>query len=88
LFTEELLTPGKVADLRIELFDLAHRFAPGHRLRLEITSSAVPLYTFNPNTGNPIATDTEWKVARQTIYHDRTRASSVNLPVMSEVRGR
>jgi hypothetical protein len=84
LFTEELLTPGKVADLRIELFDLAHRFAPGHRLRLEIASSAVPLYSPNPNTGNPIATDTDWKVARQTVYHDRTRASSITLPMSRE----
>jgi predicted acyl esterase len=82
-FTEELPTPRKVADLRIEIFDLAHRFAPDHRLRLEIAGSAVPFYTPNPNTGNNIATDTEWKVARQTIYHDRARASSIPLPVMS-----
>ena len=38
---------------------------------------------FNPNqnTGNPIATDTEWKVARQTIFHDRQRPSALVLPV-------
>jgi uncharacterized protein len=80
---EELLTPGKVETYRIELFDIAHRFQPGHRLRLEISSSASPLYNPNQNTGNPVATDTEWKVARQTIHHDRTRASSITLPVMN-----
>jgi predicted acyl esterase len=39
---------------------------------------------FNPNqnTGNPIATDTEWEVAQQTIYHDQARLSAVLLPVV------
>jgi putative CocE/NonD family hydrolase len=78
---EELLTPGKVENFRIELFDIAHSFEPGHRIRLEISSSSVPSYNPNQNTGNPVATDTEWKVAHQTIYHDRTRASSITLPV-------
>jgi putative CocE/NonD family hydrolase len=79
---EELLTPGRVESFRIELFDIAHRFEPGHRIRLEISSSAAPSYNPNQNTGNPVATDTEWKVAKQTIYHDRSRASSLTLPVM------
>ena len=74
--------PGKVEDFRIELFDIAHSFAPGHRIRLEISSSAAPLYNPNQNTGNTVATDTEWRVAHQTIYHDRTRASILTLPVM------
>jgi putative CocE/NonD family hydrolase len=82
---EELLTPGKVERFHIELFDIAHSFAPGHRIRLEISSSAAPSYSPNQNTGNPVATDTEWKVAHQTIYHDRTRASSITLPVMTRV---
>jgi hypothetical protein len=79
---EELLTPGKVENFRIELFDIAHSFEPGHRIRLEISSSSAPSYNPNQNTGNPVATDTEWKVAHQTVYHDRTRVSSVTLPVV------
>jgi uncharacterized protein len=80
--SEQLLTPGKVENFRIELFDIAHSFAPGHRIRLEISSSAAPLYNPNQNTGNPVATDTVWKVAQQTIYHDRTHASALLLPVL------
>ena len=79
---EELLTPGKVETFPIELFDIAHQFKAGHRVRLEISSSAAPYYNPNQNTGNPVATDTVWKVARQTIHHDRARTSSVTLPVM------
>ena len=80
--SEQLLTPGKVENFRIELFDIAHSFQPGHRIRLEISSSAAPLYNPNQNTGNPIATDTVWKTANQTIYHDRARASSLTLSVV------
>jgi hypothetical protein len=84
---EELLAPGKVENFRIELFDIAHSFEPGHRIRLEISSSSAPGYTPNQNTGNPVATDTEWKVAHQTIYHDRARPSSIMLPVMPPASG-
>jgi hypothetical protein len=82
---EELLTPNQVEAYRIELFDIAHSFQPGHRIRVEISSSAAPMYNPNQNTGNPVATDTEWKVARQTVYHDRARASAITLPVVSRV---
>lgn len=79
---EELLTPGTVETFRIELFDIAHRFLPGHRIRLEISSSAAPAYNPNQNTGNPVATDTEWRTAHQTIFHDRAHGSSLTLLVM------
>jgi hypothetical protein len=80
---EELLTPNKAERFSIELFDIAHSFQPGHRIRLEIASSAAPEFNPNQNTGNPVATDTVWKVARQTVYHDRARASAITLPVVS-----
>src|SRR5262245_12821277 len=78
----ELLTPGKPEKYRIELFDFAHAFLSGHRVRIEISSSAYPFIAPNQNTGNPVATDTEWKSARQTVFHDRARPSHVALPVM------
>jgi putative CocE/NonD family hydrolase len=78
----DLLTPNKVELYKISLFDLAHVFLPGHKLRIEISSSCYPFIQPNPNTGNPIATDTEWRLAEQTIYHDRSRASFVSLPTI------
>jgi predicted acyl esterase len=78
----ELLTPGKAEQYRIQLFDLAHTFLPGHRVRIEISSSAFPFVAPNQNTGNPIPTDTEWRVANQTVYHDREHPSHVALPIM------
>ncbi len=77
----ELLTPDKPELFQIELFDIAHRFLRGHRIRIEISSSD-PSVNPNQNTGNPVATDTEWRTANQTVYHDVRRGSHVLLPVM------
>ena len=82
---EELLTPGAVAPYRIELFGIGHTFLPGHQVRIDVSSSAYPAFSANPNTGNPIATDTaEPIVAQQKIFHDRAHASRVLLPVLPE----
>jgi len=62
----ELLTPNRPEEYRIELFDIGHTFLPGHRVQIEISSSAYPYINPNQNTGNPIATDTEWKTEQMT----------------------
>ena len=51
-------------------------------MRIEVSSSASPFVNPNQNTGNPVATDTEWRIAQQTVYHDRERASHLRLPVL------
>ncbi len=79
---EELLTPGEIEEYTIKLGHMGHTFLPGHKIRIEISSSAAPFLNPNQNTGNPVATDTEWKVAHQTIYHDQARLSRVVLPVI------
>jgi uncharacterized protein len=79
---EELLTPDKTEHYQIELFDIAHTFLPGHRIRVEISSSYTPMFNPNSNTGNPIATDTESRIAGQTIFHSGATGSYVALPVM------
>jgi putative CocE/NonD family hydrolase len=78
----ELLTPGKTEHFRIELYDIAHAFLPGHRIRIEISSSYAPVFNPNSNTGNPVATDTQSRPAEQTIFHDGSTGSYVDLPVM------
>jgi putative CocE/NonD family hydrolase len=82
-----LLQPGRPYRFKIELGHIAHSFLPGHRIRLEISSSAYPLFNPNQNTGNPIADDVEWKSARQTIYHTRAQPSALRLPALGELIG-
>ncbi|MCX5971051.1 MAG: CocE/NonD family hydrolase [Coprothermobacterota bacterium] len=79
---EVLLEPGALERYTIDLFDIGHVFLPGHCLRLEVTSSAFPILHPNPNTGNPIATDTEQRSAEQTIVHERSYPSALRLMVL------
>jgi putative CocE/NonD family hydrolase len=82
---EVLLKPGEIAPMSIDLFDIGHTFLAGHRLRIDVSSSAYPAFNVNPNTGNPIATDTaEPRSAHQKIYHDASHASALELPVVPE----
>jgi len=77
-----LLTPNKTEHYKIELFDIAHTFLAGHQIRVEVSSSYAPAFNPNPNTGNPIATDADWRVARQSIFHSLDRASYISLPTI------
>jgi putative CocE/NonD family hydrolase len=79
---EELLTPGQPGLFRIELSAIGHVFQPGHRIRLEVSSSNFPYVNPNQNTGNPVATDTEWRKANQAVHHSRKLPSRLQLPVI------
>jgi hypothetical protein len=79
----EPLQPGEPTAFTIDLWDLAHTFLPGHRLRLEISSSNFPRFDRNPNTGNELGADGPADVLRaeQRILHDRAHPSALVLPV-------
>ena len=79
---EELLAPGEIVEYEIDMWSTSHVFAPGHRIRLEVSSSAFPKYNRNLNTGGPIATDTELERARNEVWHDALRPSRLILPVI------
>lgn len=76
------LVPGRPTRLVVDLYDLAHTFLPGHRIQLQVASAAFPHFVPNQNTGNPVATDTVWRTARQMVYHEGTFASRLLLPVL------
>jgi uncharacterized protein len=80
---EELLDPGRVYELVLELSPMAHRFAPGHRLRVVVASSNFPRYDRNLNTGGRLGFDTEMRVATNTVHHAPGLESRVELPVVS-----
>lgn len=80
----ELLIPNEPTTFRIELSDIGHVFQPGHRVRIEISSSNFPYISPNQNTGNPVATDIDWRVANQTIHHSQKLPSRLILPVLPD----
>lgn len=76
-----LMEPGKVYEFQIEMTPTAYLFKNGHRIRVYITSSNFPLWDRNLNTGNDPATDTYFRIAHQTIFHDSRRPGHLILPV-------
>ena len=76
------LTPDKSEEFRIPMGPAGHQIASGHRLRFSIFSAAFPEFDPNSNTGNPAATDTEMRVAKQTVFHDAGRPSHIVLPII------
>jgi len=77
-----LATPGQTYEIRIDAGVTSNVFGKEHRIRLEISSSNFPRFDRNPNTGRPIADETELRKATQTVYHDRARPSYVLLPIV------
>jgi len=71
--------------LRFELWPLGHRFAAGHRIRLQISSGAYPRYARNPGTGEDPASAVpgSMRAVEIEILRDRAHPSSVTLPVMA-----
>jgi uncharacterized protein len=57
-------------------------FLPGHRIRLEISSSDFPRFDRNLNTGEDPNTGTRMEIAKQTIYHSRDYPSHLVLPLI------
>ncbi len=76
------LEPGKPCRYEIDLWVTSNVFLPGHRMRVEISSSNFPRFDRSLNSDEPFGTGTTWRKATQTVYHDRTRASYLLLPVI------
>ncbi len=82
---EEFLEPDKIAEFRLDLWDMAHTFQPNHRIRLEISSSNFPRFDRNLNSRvTPgLATEADAQKAVQQVFHSKPYPSHLSLPVMS-----
>lgn len=74
--------PDGSLHIEIDMWATAHCFRAGHQIRLHVSSGAHPRWIRNLGTGSPFATDTDMKVAHQTIYHDQAHPSALILPVI------
>lgn len=79
----EFLKPGQSEEFRLELRPTSHCFLPGHRIRVEISSSDFPNFDRNHNTGGDDLRETTMEVAHQTILHGGEYSTHISLPVMS-----
>ena len=84
-FTEpKLLEAEKIYELRLNLWATSNVFLPGHRIRLEVSSSNFPRFNRNSNTGGDIVGEnaSQYKFAINRVFHDEAHPSHLLLPVI------
>ena len=76
--------PGVAYEIEVTMWDIAQRFLPGHRIRLEVASSAHPKFAVNLGTAGDQSQQTEGVIARNTLFHDAARPSRLILTVATQ----
>jgi hypothetical protein len=86
LFSRAGYAADRIHDWEFSLEPVSFVLAQGERLRLEIASSAFPLYDRNPSTAIPPQNAENWNWARSTqqILHSIDYPSAVYLPLTGE----
>lgn len=84
LFRDQSYKADAIQCWRFDMDPTSCVFSPGERLRLEIASSAFPLYDRNPSTTVPASRATHWNWARSTqqVLHTAEYPSALQLPVI------
>jgi putative CocE/NonD family hydrolase len=87
LFRESSYSADQIQVWEFTLEPTAVVLAPGERLRLEIASSAFPLYDRNSSTDTPpqLADNWNWARSTQQILHTADHPSVLLLPISGEV---
>jgi putative CocE/NonD family hydrolase len=82
----EAFVPGKVAEIKYNLPDVAHTFRKGHRIMIQVQNSWFPLVDRNPQKFEDIyqAKDEDFQKATIRIYHDAENKSSVKVTVLDK----
>ncbi len=77
-----LLTPGEVTTVQPTPITISNTFQPGHRIRIEVTSSNFPKFVRNLNTGGSNEMETQGVIADNAVHHAGADASYIELPVV------
>ena len=67
---------------KIQLRPTSNVFLPGHKIRIEVSSSNFPRYDRNLNVKQDFATGKEFLSADQTVYHSKEFPSYILLPTI------
>jgi predicted acyl esterase len=78
----EFIEPHRIYKYEIPLWHTSQVIFKGHRIGVQISSSAFPKFERNLNTDEDIATRTRIETADQTIYHDAEHPSALVLPIV------
>jgi len=80
---EELLQPGEVYEVEVDMWSTAYVFNKGHRIRADVQCSDFPHFDVNPATGEPPGQHTFYQAAVNRFHVSPARPSRLLLPVTS-----
>lgn len=82
-FSKDLrMEKDQVYEAHLDLHATANYFGPGHRVRLEVSSSSFPRFDRNLNTGGNNYDESEWAIAENAVHHSAEYPSHLLLPVI------
>lgn len=76
------MQPGQVYKVTFQPIDFSNYFFPGHRLRLEISSSNFPRFDRNLNTGGNNYDETGFVVAHNAVHHSTQYPSAITISIV------
>jgi len=79
---EVFMEEGEVYKLPVSSMSTSNYFAPGHRIRIEISSSNFPRFARNLNTGGNNYDETDWVVAHNNVHHSAEYPSQIRVSVV------
>jgi uncharacterized protein len=81
---EVFMEKGKVYEVKLTPMSTSNYFAPGHRIRIEVSSSNFPRFDRNLNTGGNNYDESKGVVATNNIHHSRKYPSMISLPIVKK----
>jgi putative CocE/NonD family hydrolase len=79
------MTPGQVYQVAVGPLQTSNAFLPGHRIRIEVSSSNFPRFDRNLNSGGNNYDEATALVAHNVVHHGGQYPSVIVLPVVNEV---
>ncbi|NJD11409.1 MAG: CocE/NonD family hydrolase [Gemmatimonadetes bacterium] len=83
---ETRMEPGKAYPVTLGPMNTSNFFAPGHRIRIEVSSSNFPRFDRNLNTGGRNYDESTGVVAHNVVHHSRAYPSELRVTVVPEPR--
>jgi putative CocE/NonD family hydrolase len=78
----QLLTPGRVYELRLDRLVTSNLFRRGHRVRTQLSTTFFPNFSRNLHTGDLETVSARMQTATIRIHHDRQYPSQISLHVV------
>jgi putative CocE/NonD family hydrolase len=80
------MEPGRVYKVMLQPLTTSNYFAPGHRLRIEVSSSNFPRFDRNLNTGGRNYDEAKGVVAHNAVHHSKQYPSQLTITVVKRAQ--